>query len=153
VRLTIHTQSAFVRMPVVIWIFGSRDHAERTCGDTVAATIADVILNVNISKFVVDDRTRRARLFAWRLFAMLANVTHHQPAVLQRAGAVGSRLFLERDMTPGSCTDMNGVVVAVAGEGQAVGWELVPLFARDLARLAANAESRIREKTHHVFAI
>ena len=50
------------------------------------------------------------------------------------------KLLDEFDMPPGRGGKLAGVVVAVAGEVEAVGGELVPLLARDLARLAADAD-------------
>src|SRR5690349_14454856 len=111
-------------MTVVIWIFRSRNHTERTRCNTVTAAIANIVLDVNVPELVVDYRTRRARLLARRLFAMLAHITHHQPPVF-RTVAVASGLFLKCDMTPGGCPDVNGVVVAVTGKRQAVRRKLI----------------------------
>ena len=44
---------------------------------------------------------------------------------------------------------MRGVIVAVAGEVEAVGGQLVPLLAGHLAGLAADAQRRIGEEAHH----
>ena len=55
-------------------------------------------------------------------------------------------LLLERDVPPGRRREVAGVVVAVAGEVEAVGGELVPLLAGHLARLAADAERGVGEE-------
>src|SRR5436853_809102 len=40
------------------------EHSKRTRRHAVTATVADVLLHINISEFVVDDRSGRARFLA-----------------------------------------------------------------------------------------
>src|SRR3954465_4981182 len=49
-------------------------------------------------------------------------------------------------MTPRRRTELHGVVVRHAGEPEPVVGELVPLLARDLARLAPDAHRRVGEE-------
>ncbi len=49
--------------------------------------------------------------------------------------------------------EVTGVVVAVAGEFEPVDGKLVPLLARDLARLAADAERGVGEEPHDPFCV
>ena len=102
--------------------------------------------------------------------AVLADVAHHQPAtgpapveqLVERqlvawfAGPgriVGARppvrgeLLDEFHMPPRCGGELGGVVVAVAGPVESVGGELVPLFAGDFARLAADADRGVGVET------
>lgn len=62
-------------------------------------------------------------------------------------------MLYERNVTPGRSGESDGIVVAVARKFVAVGGQLVPLFARDLTRFAANAKRGVGEKSHfsHMF--
>src|SRR5690606_24635756 len=94
-----------------------------------------------------DDRARRADLEAGRLHAVLADIAHEQPAAI--VGAV--ELLDELHMAPVDPVQAQRVVVAQTRElrDPAVPRrELVPLLARDLARLAADAERRVGEEPH-----
>src|SRR5262249_49023714 len=53
-------------------------------GETISAPAADVRLDVDVCELVVDDRPRRARLLTRGSDAVLADVTHHQPAAVVR---------------------------------------------------------------------
>src|SRR2546430_13481148 len=51
-------------------------------------------------------------------------------------------------MPPGCGGEHRGIVVAMSRKPETIGRQLVPLFARDLAGFAANADRRIGEKPH-----
>src|SRR6266496_597173 len=51
--------------------FVSIKHSERTRRHAVTAAVADVLLHINISEFIVDDRSGRARLLTRRLHTSL----------------------------------------------------------------------------------
>jgi hypothetical protein len=51
-------------------------------------------------------------------------------------------------MPPGRCAKVAGVVVRISRPGEPVIRHLVPFFARDLAGFAADANTRIGEKSH-----
>src|SRR5579871_2074565 len=73
--------------------------AERTGRHTVGAAVTDILLQVDVAEFVVDQRTRRAGLLAGRLHAMLANIAHHEPP---RRMPVAVELLDESYMPPRS---------------------------------------------------
>ena len=52
----------------------------------------------------------------------------------------------EFDVTPGRRAELAGIVVRIAAEIEAVVRYTVPFFARDFARLASDAQRRIRQK-------
>src|SRR5207302_1976681 len=122
-------------------VFIAPEHAERAGADAVAAAVADVALHVHVAELVVDDRAGGARLLTGGVLAVLADVAHHEPAAARGVAlavfgrAAVADLFFEGDVAPGSGAEPLGVVVAVAGELEPVGGELVPLLAGDLARL------------------
>ena len=118
-----------------------RDHAEGTRGDAVAAPVADVVLDHDRSKLGTRDRTCRADVEAARVRAVLADIAGHQPAE-----AVVDLLLDERDVPPCVRAQLAGVVVGVAAPHEAVLRHEVPLLARDLARLAADAHARVGEE-------
>ncbi len=51
-------------------------------------------------------------------------------------------------MAPRRCTKVAGVVVGISRPREAVIRHVVPFFARDLASLAPDANSRVGEKSH-----
>src|SRR2546421_7074387 len=57
-------------------------------------------------------------------------------------------LLDERDMAPAVGVELARIVVRVAAERDAVLRHHVPLLARDLARLAADAHRRVGEEAH-----
>ena len=59
-----------------------------------------------------------------------------------------SILLDKHDMPPGRCANVTGVVVGIARPDETVVRHLVPFFARDLARLAADAHCWVGEKTN-----
>src|SRR5438874_4199231 len=123
------------------------DHAERTRGDAGPTSVADVGLDHDGVELGADDRAGRAHLQASRLDAVLAHVAHHQPAAVVRT----LELLDEADVPPVDAVQLAGVVVAVAGElpdPAVLGRELVPFLARDLARLAADANRGVGEEPH-----
>jgi hypothetical protein len=99
--------------------------------------------------------------------AVLADVGGHQPAQLaQLAGQLRARRVLdevavqpvvhihgtplldERDVPPGVGAEAAGVVHRHARMAQAVLRDAVPLLARHLARLAADADAAVGEEAH-----
>src|SRR6185503_1684848 len=100
-----------------------------------------------------------------RLLTVLADVRHHQPSlaagdrrrdhrgatdlravpVAIRIGRARERLD-ELDVAPVLAVELPGVVVRVGCERGGVALELVPLLARDLAGLAADADRRVGEE-------
>ena len=129
---------AAIRLVTIKHSKGTRRHA-------VTAAITDVLLHVNISKFVVDDRSGRARFLTRRLHAVLAHIAHHQPAI---ALHFMTELLDESDVSPRGVRKHGRVVIAVAGPMKAVCRKLVPLLARYLARFAADAQRRIGKEAH-----
>src|SRR5206468_12869786 len=79
--------------------------------------------------------------------AVLAHVAHHEPAAV-----VGTlELLDELHMAPVSAVEPPRVVVAVPahfGHPAVLGGELVPVLARDLARLAPDADRGVGEESH-----
>jgi len=59
-----------------------------------------------------------------------------------------SILLNEHDVPPSRGAEMAGIVVRIARPGKAVIGHLIPLFARDLARFAADAHRRVGEETN-----
>src|SRR6266513_348491 len=117
---------------------GAGRHAETTA-------VTDVLLDVDGVVLGPDQRPGRAGLEAGRIGAMLADVRHHQPALILPA-RIGFRLLDELDVAPGGCPQRPGVVVTVARHREPVGGQLVPLLARHLARFAADAQAGIGEE-------
>src|SRR5262249_17237519 len=97
---------------------------------------------------------------ARRVDAVLADIGHHEPGDVL---AVLADLLDEFDVPPVNIGEAAGVVIAVAAQRRqrnaaddrqadaafAV-LQVVPLMARDLARLAADADGRIGEEAHGV---
>ena len=59
-----------------------------------------------------------------------------------------SILLDKYDMPPGRCPNVAGVVVRISRPDETVVRHLVPFFARDLGRFAANADSWVSEETN-----
>src|SRR5205807_3369214 len=121
------------------------EHSKGTGRHAVTATVTDVLLHINISEFIVDDRSRRARFLTRRLHTVLAHVAHHQPAI---ALHVMTELLDESNVSPRRVRKHGRVVIAVAGPMKAIRRKLVPLLARDLACFAADAQRRIGKEAH-----
>src|SRR5207248_1379826 len=113
-----------------------RDDAERTGRDAVAAAVADVVLDHDGAELGAHDRAGRADVEAAGMSAVLADVGAHQPAEV----AVLRALLYEGDMPPGIRVELAGVVVGLARPDEPVLRDEVPLLARDLAGLAADAD-------------
>ena len=131
------------------------DDAEGARGDAVATSVADVGLHIDISKFVANDGTGWTGFHAARVCAVFAYVAHHEP-VDRFASAVGGSLALHKgDMPPGCGGEGDGIVVTMPTEFVSVGRQLIPLFARDLAGFAADAERGVGEKSvmSHLFSL
>ena len=122
------------------------DDAEGAGWDAEATPVADVLLDVDRAVFGANQRPGWAGLQARGVGAVLADVGHHQPALLLPV-AVGFRLLDELDVAPGGGPQTAGVVVAVAGHRKAVGGQLVPLLAGHFAGLAADAEAGVGEES------
>src|SRR5215208_3522081 len=157
----------------VVWDLGY--DAVGTSGYAVAAAVADVGLDIDIIELVADDGPGRAGLLARRLDAVLAHVAHKSPAsqgvelgsagqwlrhVLGERNEVNIagqttllRVLDERDVAPGSARELLCVVVGVARQLVAVGRELVPLLAGDLAGLASYTDRGIGQepRRHYPF--
>ncbi len=110
-------------------------HVERAAGDAVAAADAVVAVEVDDAVRVLDDRAgRRTRLQAARLLAVHAAVLADRPVEVAVARL---RLEVAHD---GPCVRLEVVRVVVrAGVGAERVVEIVPLAARGLAGLAADA--------------
>src|SRR5579871_1243448 len=57
------------------------NHAKGARRDAIAAAVADVRLNIDIAKFVADNRAGGAGIHTAGMLAMLAYIAHHQPAI------------------------------------------------------------------------
>src|SRR5689334_9317762 len=123
------------------------DHAERAGGDTRPAAVADVGLDHHRVELGANDGAGGTHLEAPGLDAVLAHVAHHQPTAVVRA----LELLDEADVPPVDAVQLAGVVVAVAAQlsdPPVPGRELVPFLARDLTRLAADANRGVCEESH-----
>src|SRR5262249_52039914 len=119
--------------------------------------VADVLLHDDCAELRAEQRAGRTHVETSRVRAVLADVAGHQPA--QRldvelgcvpAAVQPQRLALldECNVTPRVRAKRGGVVVTLARPHDPVLGNEVPLLARDLARLAADADRRIREEAH-----
>src|SRR5690606_24113210 len=125
------------------------DDAEGTADDAVAAAVADVGLHVDRVELGADDRAGRTGLETTGALAVLADVGHQQPREVAERGLLvreRHRPFHEGDVPPGRGAEVGGVVVRHRSEDLPVVGELVPLLARDLAGLAADAEGGVGEE-------
>src|SRR5581483_6027616 len=110
------------------------------------AAVADVLLHDDRPELRAEERAGRADVEARRVRAVLADVGLHQPAQPRGAVAVHmERLLLldERDVSPRVRAERRRVVVRLARPYLTVLRDEVPLLARDLARLAADADRRV----------
>src|SRR4051794_18947578 len=71
VLLAVVTKCALVRSSVSLIAI---QHTERTRGDTVCATIANILLHINVPELVVDESASRAHLFTRCELAVLAHI-------------------------------------------------------------------------------
>src|SRR5438067_3755083 len=136
-------------LPCPAVVLAPVDDAEGARGDAVAAAVADVGLHVARVELGAHQRPGRTALQASRARTVLANVAHHQPGEVPRAGhlrAERHRPLDEGDVTPGRRAQVLAVVVGEPGEAEAVVRQLVPLLAGHLAGLAADAERRVGEE-------
>src|SRR6185503_15479667 len=106
----------------------------------VAAAVADFGLDVDGVELRPDDGVGRTHLHAAGQRAVLADIAHHVPG----DAALGGGPLVELDVAPVLLVEPARVVVAVAEPGRVSG-KLVPLLARHLAGLAADAERRVGE--------
>src|SRR3954467_4362013 len=124
------------------------DDSEGTCADAGSTAVAGVGLNYDGVELGADDGTGGADLETGGVDAVLADVTHHQPAPV---GSVLAELLDKLDVPPVDSIQLAGVVVAVPahlvlpapGRG-----ELVPLLAGHLARFAADAYGGVGVEAH-----
>ncbi len=149
-------QCALPGAPVFLTPF---DHAERARRDAVAASVADVGLDDHRAELGAHQRTGGTHVQAGCLGAVLADITGHQPAraVRHRVRRDGGArrdltgtpdLLDERDMPPRRGAQGARVVVGHAREQEAVFGHRVPLLARHLAGLAADAHRSVGEESH-----
>src|SRR5262249_9207193 len=75
------------------------DHAERTRGDAIAATVAGRRIDEHRVELRSQNRAGRADFEAGRIDAVLADVGHHQPRCLSAIG-VSAELLDELDVPP-----------------------------------------------------
>src|SRR5262249_10110768 len=118
IALAVVAERTLVRMAVEA---GAGDDAKGAGGQAGRAAVADVGLNVDVLEFVVDDGAGWAGLLAGSRDTVLADVTHHQPAVCARlAGhdlqgdsptrlALRAELLDKLDVPPGSGRQRCGV--------------------------------------------
>src|SRR5258706_689283 len=125
------------------------DDAKGTAGDAGAAAVAHIRLDHHGVELAADDLATRAHLDTAGFDAVLAHVAHHQPAAVVRA----VELLDELDMPPVRAVELARVVVTVARHfrhAAVCGRQLIPVFARDLARLAADTDRRVSEEPHRL---
>jgi hypothetical protein len=127
------------------------DDAERARRDAVPAAVADVRLEDDRVELGPDQRAGRARVEAAGVRAVLAHVGHEDPRGRRRL-LVGQQLD-EPDVPPRRRAELVGEVVGRARlELGLLGGQVVPLLARDLARLAPDAHRRVGEEPHPLCA-
>src|SRR5437867_11625529 len=97
---------------------------------------------------------------ALALIAVLAYIRHHEPGQVTAIRA--SALLDEFDMSPVHIRERTGIVIGITSNGERFAGssgrrllrefrrQTVPLMARDLARLAADADRGIGEKPHRL---
>src|SRR5581483_10106349 len=124
------------------------EDAEGTGRDAVAAPVADVLLDDDGSELGAEERSRRADVEARRVRAVLADVGAHQPAEPLAVAARRDALLDEGDVAPAVRAQRRGVVVRLARPDEPVVGHEVPLLARHLAGLAADADRGVREEPH-----
>src|SRR5690606_398649 len=140
-RHPVRAQGALVD-PVVL--LGQARDVERAAGDAVAAADAVFLVEIHDAVVVLHDRARcRAGLQAARVLAVHAAVLADQP--LQRA-LVGLALG-EAHQGPGLRGEVVRVVVDAGVLPDAVA-QVVPLHARHLAGLAADAPGGVDQLGH-----
>src|SRR6266478_6511727 len=126
------------------------DHPERARADAVPAAVARVRLDDHRVELGADDGAGRAHLEAAGVSAVLADVAHHEPAPVL---PVGAELLYELHVAPVDAVERARVVVAVAAQHADTPVprrELVPLLARHLARLAADADGGVGVEAHRL---
>src|SRR5207248_4964163 len=124
------------------------DHAERARGDAVPAAVADIVLDHDGADLRAEDRAGRADVEAAGVRAVLADVGAHQPAHV-----VLDLLLDKGDVTPRAPVQLARVVVRLARPDEAVLRQDVPFLARDLARLAADADGGVGEEADAALAL
>src|SRR5581483_10699078 len=109
------TQSAFVRASISL---AAIQHSEWAGGNAITAAIANILLDIDVAEFVIDNRACRTRFFTRRNDAVFADVAHHQPAI---GSSVTVELFYKFNMSPGCIRESDRVVITVAGPMKTVG--------------------------------
>src|SRR3981081_2142999 len=102
----------------VLW--GAVDDSEGTGRHAETAALQDVLRDVHRVVFGPDQCPRRAGLEAGRIGAVLADVRHHQPALILPA-RIGLGLFDELDVGPGGRPRWSVVGVTFARHRKTVG--------------------------------
>jgi hypothetical protein len=117
------------------------DYPEWASGHAIAAAIADVLLHDDGVKFGFEQSASRTGFHAGRIMTVLADIAHHQPIALKclHFGWPIRKLFYECNVAPGVGGKSTGVIIALAGEAEMVGRQIVPLLTGDFAGFAADA--------------
>ena len=129
------------------------DHPVGAGGHAVPAAVAHVLLHDDRAELGAEEGAGRADVEAGRVGAVLADVRLHEPTEPGAAVAVlvpDQRLALldERDVAPRVRAELGRVVVRLARPDAPVLGDEIPLLARHLARLAADAHRRVGEEAH-----
>src|SRR4051812_3796147 len=126
------------------------DYAERTSNHAIGATIADVRLHVHSAEFSAHNRSRRTCFQAAGVRAVLANIGREGPGsdvcTVSSMPHFGSMLH-ELHVAPSRVSNGCGVVIGEAAPVVTICFEVIPFFACDFARLAADAERGIGEES------
>ena len=121
-------------------------NAEWTGRDAISAAVADILPDDNGVEFGANDRARRTSFETSGVDAVFADIAHHQPGHAP-CRTFGNWLFDERHMAPGFGTEIDCIVIAIAGELERVHLEFVPLFTGNFAGFAADAKGGVGQKT------
>jgi hypothetical protein len=136
------------------------DYTKRARDHAIAAPVANIVLHEDGADFRPHDRSGWTRFKTTRFLAMFANIRQKNPAkrvfsvaTTQEMGADDLTsffpvLFQKHDVAPGRRAEVAGVVVGISRPGEAVIRHLVPFLARDLTRLAADANGRVGKKSY-----
>ena len=83
----------------------ANDYAKRAGNDTVATTVADILLHIDRVKLCADNRASRACFLAGCIGTVLAHVAAHQPAVGTEEGQGCSWRSLRNNTGPPGLVD------------------------------------------------
>ena len=144
--LAVVTECAFERSSI---FFVALNHSERACDHAIGAAVADIRLHIDAAKLGSNDRSSGTGFKTSSVFTMFADVGRKAPRC--QFGTVAAapdlrRMFHEFHVSPSRVSDGASVVVGEPGPIEPIIADAVPLLARDLARLAADAQRRVGEK-------